>query len=232
MFGDQPEMAIPIQVAADIQAVFQDPNDSYLLSIAQVQPVDGANGSSTEVPVEVSGGNSNPASQVFAPEVKEILKPERLVIPDIQLDAPVLVAGSKKYRIRDAYYEQWIVPNKFGAGWSPESGYPGQPDNVVLFGHHNVNGAVFENLYKIKSGATVTLFAGGRAFNYIVSEVHTVKERGVTFDQMLENAKWIQQTGDERLTLVTCWPPYQSTYRVIVVALPAPQNGDTGGPPG
>src|SRR5512146_1297205 len=85
LFGDQPEMAIPIQVAADIQAVFQDPNDSYLLSIAQVQPVDSATGNTSGSPAEVSSGNSNPSSQVFAPEVKENLKPERLVIPDIQL---------------------------------------------------------------------------------------------------------------------------------------------------
>jgi LPXTG-site transpeptidase (sortase) family protein len=225
-------MAMPIQVAADIQAMFEDPNDSYLLSIVQAQPVTGSTDSVSGASAEFSGENSNPVSQTLAPDYDEKLKPERLVIPDIKLDAPILVAGTKKYRIRNATYEQWIVPNQFAAGWSPESGYPGQSDNVVLFGHHNVNGAVFANLYKLQTGSTVTVYAGGRAFNYIVSEVHKVKEKGVAFDQMIENAKWIQPTGDERLTLVTCWPPYQSTYRLIVVALPAPQNGEVVAPPG
>jgi sortase A len=49
-----------------------------------------------------------------------------------------------------------------------------------------------------------------------------VKERGVSFAQMIENASWILPTAEERLTLVTCWPPYESTYRLIVVARPEP----------
>jgi sortase A len=37
-----------------------------------------------------------------------------------------------------------------------------------------------------------------------------------------KNAQWIMPTGDERLTLVTCWP-YEwpgNSHRVIVVARP------------
>ena len=80
--------------------------------------------------------------------------------------------------------------------------------NTVLFGHHNVNGAVFANLYKVVVGDEISVFAGGREYRYKVDQVLKVKEKDVSFAQMVENGKWISQTEDERLTLVTCWPPY------------------------
>jgi sortase A len=36
----------------------------------------------------------------------------------------------------------------------------------------------------------------------------------------IANAKWIQPTSDERLTLVTCWPYTNNTHRLIIVARP------------
>ncbi len=38
--------------------------------------------------------------------------------------------------------------------------------------------------------------------------------------QRNENGRWIGQTTDERLTLVTCWPPTGNSHRVVVVAIP------------
>jgi len=36
----------------------------------------------------------------------------------------------------------------------------------------------------------------------------------------LQNARWIMASSDERLTLVTCWPAYSNTHRLILVAKP------------
>ena len=40
----------------------------------------------------------------------------------------------------------------------------------------------------------------------------------------LANARWIQPSEDERLTLITCWPYESNTHRLIIVALPASQK--------
>jgi LPXTG-site transpeptidase (sortase) family protein len=218
--GDQPALAAPIQAAADLQSLLGDQYDPYLLSADQTQlPAEAT-------PLATDSTNASSAAEAAV----QAARPERLIIPIINLDAPVVEASSKKYRIRDVLYEQWIVPDKFAVGWSPNAGYPGQPGNVVLFGHHNVNGAVFANLYKLQSGDQINVIdATGQSFNYTVETVLKLKERGVSFDQMVENAQWIRQTQDQRLTLVTCWPPYQSTYRLIVVARPSKVNNSNSG---
>ena len=176
---------------------------------------------STNIPDRTEGSAARAVPVPFGPEEERGLPPERLVIPVIGLDAPVEPTGAKKYKIREKIYEQWTVPDKFAAGWSPKSGYPGFPNNTVLYGHHNVNGAVFANLYTLNIGDEISVYAGGREYRYTVDDVLKLKEKGVTFDEMLSNAQWISATETERLTLVTCWPPYESTYRLIVVAKPA-----------
>jgi LPXTG-site transpeptidase (sortase) family protein len=161
-------------------------------------------------------GTANPNETPLPPA----FPPERLEIPAIKLDAPIVKAGEKRYTINKAVYVQWIVPDTFAAGWSPESGYPGRPNNIVLFGHHNVNGAVFANLYKLVTGDTILVHSQDNTYTYTVVTTTKVKERGVSLDQMMKNSSWISPTSYEQLTLVTCWPPWQSTYRLIVIALP------------
>jgi sortase A len=50
----------------------------------------------------------------------------------------------------------------------------------------------------------------------------TLQERWQTTEERLENARWIQPSADERVTLVTCWPRFGNSHRLIVVAAPAP----------
>ena len=211
-FGDQPALAAPIQAAGELQSLLGDQYDPYLLAANQADP---ALAEATPLAPDLPNAASADAQAAALASA-----PERLLIPVIHLDTPVEPVSSKKYRIQGVVYEQWIVPDKFAVGWSPDAGYPGRTGNVVLFGHHNVNGAVFANLYKLLAGDQISVVAGGKTYDYTVDEVVKVKERGVPFSEMVQNAKWIQQTNDQRLTLITCWPPYQSTYRLIVVARP------------
>lgn len=176
-------------------------------------------------PVQLSSGTPSPNATPLPPAVP----PDRLVIPAIQLDAPVVKTGETRYTINNTVYIQWTVPDKFAAGWSPESGYPGRPNNIVLFGHHNVNGAVFANLYKLTEGDQITVYSQDKAYTYTVSAIKKVKERGATLDEMVKNSVWIQPTSSEQLTLVTCWPPWQTTYRLIVIA--TPQNASQAASP-
>jgi sortase (surface protein transpeptidase) len=45
-------------------------------------------------------------------------------------------------------------------------------------------------------------------------------EEGQEIGVRLENARWLQPSDDERLTLVTCWPQWSNTHRLIIVARP------------
>ncbi len=117
-------------------------------------------------------------------------------------------------------FAQWEAPNVYAAGWQEQSALLGEPGNTVLNGHHNVYGSVFGRLHELEQYDQIILYSGEREFLYLVSQVMKVEERDATLAQRQENARWIMHSSDERLTLVTCWPPTSNTYRLIVVAVP------------
>ena len=117
---------------------------------------------------------------------------------------------------------EWIVPSR-AAGWHISSALPGHDENIVLSGHHNIEGKVFRRVVDLEPGDEITLFAGSIPYVYYVTEKYILKEAGMPLSVRQQNAQWILPTGDERLTLVTCWP-YEwpgNSHRVIVVARPA-----------
>jgi sortase A len=116
---------------------------------------------------------------------------------------------------------EWVVPRK-AAGWHMNSALPGNGENVVLSGHHNIEGKVFRYVVALSMGDEVTLYIGDTPYVYTVTEKYILKEAGMPLSVRKKNAQWIMPTGDERLTLVTCWP-YQwpgNSHRVIIVARP------------
>ena len=142
--------------------------------------------------------------------------PTRLVIPAIQLDAPIETVG---WHIVDGV-SQWDVPDHFAAGWLMTSATLGRAGNTALTGHHNIDGEVFRNLVKLKPGDRITLYAQGQPFFYEVQSRRILPERGQSDDVRRANARWIQPTDDERITLTTCWPYTSNTHRLIIVAKP------------
>jgi sortase A len=115
---------------------------------------------------------------------------------------------------------EWEVAS-FAAGWHINSARPGQTGNVVLSGHHNIEGEVFRYVVDLKVGDPIVLTAGGKDFRYKVVDMFILPDKYVSAAKREENARWIGDFGDERLTLVTCWPYTNNTHRVIVIAKPA-----------
>jgi len=146
--------------------------------------------------------------------------PERLVIPAIGLDAPVVPAGSRVVWIEGRRYREWLAPDRRAVGWHPTSAPIGEPGNTVLSGHHNIAGAVFRRLAEVKIGDRIQVDTRDGRFLYVVVERHILLERGQPLAVRLANARWIQPFPDERLTLVTCWPLWDNSHRLIVVARP------------
>jgi LPXTG-site transpeptidase (sortase) family protein len=146
--------------------------------------------------------------------------PDRIVIPAINLDAPVVPIHAKVMHLDDQVYEQWLVPNKFAAGWHETSALLGLAGNTVLNGHHNVFGKVFQYLVTLQAGDLIEVYSGSKVFMYRVDQKLLLPERFQTLEKRAQNAQWIMPTTDERLTLVTCWPADSNTHRVIIVAFP------------
>ncbi|HTP08433.1 MAG TPA: sortase [Anaerolineae bacterium] len=149
--------------------------------------------------------------------------PTRLVIPAIKLDAPI---EKVRWHTVDGV-SQWDVPDHFAAGWLMTSAPLGKPGNTALTGHHNIDGEVFRNLVKLQPGDRITIYSNDQPFYYEVQLRRILPERGQSDEVRRENARWIQPTTDERITLITCWPYTSNTHRLIIVAKPiAPEKAN------
>ena len=141
--------------------------------------------------------------------------PDRIVIPVIGLDAPVVPVG---WAVTDGV-AIWDSADH-AAGWHQGSTYPGHVGNTVLSGHHNIKGKVFRYLIDLEPDDEVFLYVGDTAYHYVVTEKHLFEEKGKPEEVRRANAQWIAPTDDERVTLVTCWPYTSNTHRLIIVARP------------
>ncbi len=146
--------------------------------------------------------------------------PLRLSIPAIRLEAPVIPVGLTTVQEGGREWITWEPPDTFAAGWLTTSAYPGQPGNVVLIGHHNIYGKVFANLYRLQPGDPIALETRQRIYVYHVEATHILPEKDQPLEVRQRHLQWVLPTPDERLTLVTCWPPHTNTHRLIVVARP------------
>lgn len=177
----------------------------------------------TEQPLPVTGAVSPAASTATATPTstpRPSGPPTRIEIPAAQLDAPVVSIPQLQLSLDGDVFEFWQAPKYRAAGWHEGSAELGQPGNTVLSGHHNINGDVFGGLSVLKQGDEIVMYAGDQPFRYVVSQNMLFEERDVSLAQRLENARWIMPSEDERLTLVSCWPPHSNQYRIIVVAVP------------
>ena len=152
-------------------------------------------------------------------------EPMRIVIPQIDLDAPVEGIGLEQIVNGDQIYYQWLVPNGYEAGWHNNSARLGQLGNTVLNGHHNIFGEVFRDLVDLNEGDEIILYDNQQAFVYQITAKEILAERGQPLSVRVENAQWIAPTADERVTLVTCWPYTDNSHRLVIVAKPI-KDGD------
>ena len=174
---------------------------------------------------------------IFLPENKEIsesiqphstftLMPDRIVIKIIGLDAPVVISKTIKVTIDGKEMTQFLVPEEFAAGWHETSAPLGEIGNTVISGHHNAFGKVFEKLVNLKIDDEITLRNEEKEFTYKVVRKLNLPEKDQPLEVRLENANWILPSDDERITLVTCWPKFSNTNRLIIVGVPVENEDD------
>jgi sortase A len=125
-------------------------------------------------------------------------RPQRLLIPAIDVDTPVT-----EVYIQD---NVWQVA-EYAAGYHHGSALPGDTGNMVMAGHAGLRGAVFRDLSRLRVGDDVLVEAGGWRYRYQVRESISVWPT---------QTEVMSQTSTPVLTLITCtaW----DTQRLVVIA--------------
>lgn len=185
------------------------------------------NATATAVDTETSTEISLPAGFVTladAPRSSLANRPQRIVIPSIDVDAPVSEVGLIAAQSGQEAVFQWQVPENYEAGWHNTSAPLGETGNTVLNGHHNIFGEVFGRLEDLEVGSEILVYDADSPHTFTVAEIEILPERDQPLDVRQENAQWIQPTDDVRLTLVTCWPYTDNSHRLVVVAYPTHSN--------
>jgi sortase A len=150
---------------------------------------------------------------------------ERVVIPKIAVDRKVVEVGWTLENQGDQQVAIWEVA-KYAVGHHAGSANPSQGGNIVLAGHSGGRAYPFNDIYYLAPGDTIQIWSNNRQYDYRVTEQHVLDEIGpnVTLEQRIQNAKYIEPTPDEVVTLVTCWPltgPDKFNQRVVIRAVPA-----------
>lgn len=164
------------------------------------------------------------ATETIATPLPPITKepPSHIMIPAISLDAPVVEMGWRTVNQGDQQVSEWQMPDN-EAAWHLNSARPGEGSNVVISGHNeSTGGHVFARLDDLQLGDEITLRnSQDEPFTYHVIEKNIVR----TFALSTEADEYLRSvaepTAEEQLTLITCWPRWSNTHRLIVVAIPA-----------
>lgn len=160
---------------------------------------------------------------IFRPELTDLTlpgQPTRIVIPKLFTDAPVIEVALEPFISNGQTFFQWQVPGGYAAGWHNNSARLGEGGNVVINGHHNLEGEVFRNLIDLETGDEIIVYDQDVPYYFEVTNEELLPERDEPLAVRLENARWMEPTEDERLTLITCWPYTDNTHRLVIVARP------------
>jgi len=122
--------------------------------------------------------------------------PRRIVIPAINVDAPV-VQG-----------DDWESLKK-GAGHHIGSANPGERGNAVISAHNDIYGEIFRDLPQLNVGDEILVHTQSQAYRYVVEQTRIIEPTEVSV---------MAPTSTPVLTLITCYPYGIDSHRIVVIA--------------
>ncbi len=140
-----------------------------------------------------------------APAPDNVPSTNRLLIPSMQLDAPI-IEGRDARALRDG---PWRRPN---------TSTPDKGGNTVIAAHrftYTQPRGSFYHLDAVKVGDTIAIFWHAKKYVYIVREIKTVHAADTTIEA---------PTTSAHLTLYTCTPLWMPKDRLVVIATPKEQS--------
>lgn len=104
-----------------------------------------------------------------------------------------------------------------GVAHAKGTSLPGVPGNIFLFSHSSADflnatryNSIFYLLTKLEKDDQIKLFYEGKEYDYLVKNRQTVDASAISY--------LTDDTKEETLTLMTCWPPGTSIKRLIIQA--------------
>ena len=144
--------------------------------------------------------------------------PPRIVIPKIGVNASTVSVSWSVQELNEGVVAQWETADPGLVGHHLGTALPGDVGNVVMSGHGTDQG-VFSRLGELEPGDEITIeLSDSESHVYRVEESVLLPEVGASHQQKLANARYMEPTDDARLTLITCWPAWAYTHRLVVVA--------------
>lgn len=131
----------------------------------------------------------------------------RIVIPGIQLDEPIIESNT-------------INSIQDGGTWRrPNSKTPNIDGNTVIVGHRFLgsNVSTFYHLDKLKVGQKMAVYWEGTEILYEVTEVKIVDATALEIEA---------PSKEKKLTLYTCHPIWTAKQRLVVIAKPVQPKVD------
>jgi len=144
----------------------------------------------------------------------------RVIIPRIGINVPVVTVGSDALINKDwEKLEQQIQEAlRDGVVHYPSSAFPDENGNVVITGHSSYFPwdpgrfkDVFALLHQVQVGDNVYMYYHQKKYSFEVYETKVVLPNQVDV---------LTQSGENRLTLITCTPVGTNLKRLIVLAKP------------
>lgn len=137
-----------------------------------------------------------------APGTKPIPQDNRLVIPQMGLDAEIFESKDSSAL-------------KKGMWRRPKTSTPDKGGNTVIAGHRflykDPTSAIFYHLDKVKVGDEFALYWQGKEYKYKVETIKTVEPSQTEIEE---------NTTDPILTLYTCTPLWTSKQRLVIISKP------------
>ncbi len=147
----------------------------------------------------------------------------RIQIPAIKVDRKVVAMGWT-VQVQDGQEVQVWDVDPYRAGHHQGTSNPGHGGNIVLSGHSGGRQYPFNDIFYLKQGDLIHLTSNGQVTDYRVADHILVDEVGQPLEKRLENARYIEPTDEEMITMVACWPltgPNKFNQRIIIRAKPA-----------
>lgn len=170
--------------------------------------------------------NTSQAAKKQIPELNLAIAPpdDRILIPRIGQNVPVIRVPTDMLLRKDwaALEKQIQEALRYGVVHFPGTAYPGDDGNVVITGHSSYFPwdpgrfkDVFALLHQVDVGDKVVVYHEQEKFEYVVYEKKVVKPSQVEV---------LTQSGENRLTLITCTPVGTDLNRLVVFARPVSKS--------
>jgi sortase A len=198
------EVSVAQHNAIAAPAANSTPTTTPPIALAQLPgghtPPTSPGGAKPDVPLHlqqwVQPAAASAASVSIEMEPQRGTPPTRIVIPKINVDAPI---------VDNITWEDL----KKGVGHLPGSAYPGERGNLYLAAHNDIYGEIFRYLDKLEPGDEYFIYGGEQKFRYVVKEKRIIEPTDV--EVMLP-------TTEPVATLQTCYPYLIDTHRLVVIS--------------